>query len=309
MVFHPPVAIVAKAGDAGKYKVGLPAWNMILRGFMSGAYIAMGGALATVCSTGVAAAGGTGAASAGFGALITGAVFPVGLIITVLTGAELFTGDAMLAPMAAFIHKVSWAAVMNLWVWVYIGNLIGSIVYAYIMAIGPFAQYVTIAGALGNLTTAAPASTATAFGMRAIQIAAFKVQYVGAAAMWSAFLKGIGCNWLVNLAILLGICADDLIGKFFGIWFPIMCFVSTGFEHSIANQYFIAAGIFVNDLVATQAQHATAQASYLGYTNLNWVGFWVNNMIIVTIGNIVGALFFVGVIYWVAFRKEIAALK
>lgn len=300
MVFHPPVAIVAKAGDAGKYKVGLPAWNMVLRGFMSGAYIAMGGALATVCSTAIVnpdALAAFGTSGAGFGALITGAVFPVGLIITVLTGAELFTGDAMLAPMAAFIHKVSWAQVINLWIWVYIGNLIGSIVYAYIMAYGPFSAW-----------NAAGAGTVTAFGMRAIAIASFKVQYVSAAAMWSAFLKGIGCNWLVNLAILLGICADDLIGKFFGIWFPIMAFVSTGFEHSIANQYFISAGIFTKGIGLTAAQ-ATAAGNYLGYANLNWVGFWVNNMIIVTIGNIVGALFFVGVIYWVAFRKEIAALK
>lgn len=104
MVFHPPVAITAKAGDAGKYKVGLPAWNMILRGFMSGAYIAMGAALATMCSTGIMATDAAmryGTASPGFSQLILGCVFPVGLIITVLTGAELFTGDAMLAPMAA----------------------------------------------------------------------------------------------------------------------------------------------------------------------------------------------------------------
>jgi len=103
MVFHPPVAIVAKAGDAGKYKTGLPAWNMLLRGVMAGSYIAMGGALATVCSTGAAAFLGAGVAK-----LILGAVFPVGLIIIVLPGAELFTGDAMLAPMAAFIHNSNW---------------------------------------------------------------------------------------------------------------------------------------------------------------------------------------------------------
>ncbi|MDD3857521.1 MAG: formate/nitrite transporter family protein, partial [Methanoculleus sp.] len=141
MVFHPPVAIVAKAGDSGKYKVGLPAWNMVLRGFLSGAFIAMGAALATVCSTGIQAtdvAMRFGAASPGISQLILGAVFPVGLIITIMTGAELFTGDAMLAPMAAFIHKVSWASVLNLWLWVYIGNLIGSVVFAYIMAYGPF---------------------------------------------------------------------------------------------------------------------------------------------------------------------------
>jgi formate/nitrite transporter len=291
MVFHPPVQIVAKAGDAGKYKTGLPAWNMILRGFMSGAFIAMGGALATVCSTGIMATDATlryGTASAGFSQLILGAVFPVGLIITVLTGAELFTGDAMLAPMAAFIHKISWMNVLTLWVLVYIGNLIGSIAWAYIMANGPFVSF-----------SAAGAPTVTAFGLRAIAIANAKVSYVGGMALWSAFLKGIGCNWLVNLAILLGICADDLIGKFFGIWFPIMAFVSSGLEHSIANMYFIPAGIFTDAFRVIGDRSAT----------LNWVTMWTNNVIVVTLGNIVGGLFFVGVIYWVAFRKEIAALK
>jgi formate/nitrite transporter len=292
MVFHPPVAIVAKAGDAGKYKVGLPAWNMLLRGFMAGAYIAMGGALATVCSTGIQAVDPAlryGTASAGFSQLITGAVFPVGLIIIVLTGAELFTGDAMLAPMAAFIHKISWVSVINLWVWVYIGNLIGSIVYAYIMAYGPFSSW-----------DAAGAVTVTAFGTRAIAIASAKVSYISMAAQWSAFLKAIGCNWLVNLAVLLGICADDLIGKFFGIWFPIMAFVSSGFEHCVANMYFIPAGLFTQGFITDPTKINAG---------LTWVTMWTNNLIVVTIGNIVGGLFFVGVIYWVAFRKEIAALK
>jgi formate/nitrite transporter len=292
MVFHPPVAVTAKAGDAGKYKVSLPAWNMLLRGFMAGAYIAMGGALATVCSTGIVAADAAakiGTASAGFGQLITGAVFPVGLIIIVLTGAELFTGDAMLAPMAAFIHKISWAQVLNLWVWVYIGNLIGSIVFAYIMAYGPFVSF-----------DSAGAATVTAFGSRAIAIANAKVSYVGMMGMWSLFLKAIACNWLVNLAILLGICADDLIGKFFGIWFPIMAFVSSGFEHCVANMYFIPAGILTQGFITDPAKINAG---------LNWVSMWTANVILATIGNIVGGLLFVGVLYWVAFRKEIAALK
>lgn len=282
MVFHPPVQIVAKAGDAGKYKVGLPAWNMLLRGFMAGAYIAMGGALATVCATGVSDALGP-----GFSKLILGAVFPVGLIMIVLTGAELFTGDAMLAPMAAFVHKVSWAGIINLWIWVYIGNLIGSIVYAYIMAYGPLSSW-----------DAAGVGTINAFGMMALGIAKGKVAYVSGAAMWSAFLKAIGCNWLVNLAVLLAICADDLIGKFFGIWFPIMAFVSTGFEHCVANMYFIPTGLFLQSIDPSQA-----------VASLTWATMWTNNIIVVTIGNIVGGLFFVGVLYWVAFRKEIAALK
>ncbi|HUK38642.1 MAG TPA: formate/nitrite transporter family protein [Methanomicrobiales archaeon] len=296
MVFHPPVQIVAKAGDAGKYKTGLPAWNMLLRGFMAGAYIAMGGALATMCTTNVAASAAAikdvpglafGTSSAGFSQLILGATFPVGLIIIVLTGAELFTGDAMLAPMAAFVHKISWASVINLWIWVYIGNFIGSLWYAYLMAYGPFASWDTTGTA-----------TITAYGTRAVAIAVAKTSYFGTAGMWSAFLKAIGCNWLVNLAILLGICADDLIGKFFGIWFPIMAFVSSGFEHSVANMYFIPAGLFVTGIDPTKA-----------VATLSWTTFFTNNLIIVTIGNIVGALLFVGVLYWVAFRKEIAALK
>jgi formate transporter len=299
MVFHPPVAIVAKAGDAGKYKVGLPAWNMVLRGFMSGAYIAMGGALATVCTTGIAYAALTpaqvtagvvapiagGFASAGMVQLILGAVFPVGLIITVLTGAELFTGDAMLAPMAAFIHKISWMQVLNLWVFVYIGNLIGSLCWAYIMANGPYISF-----------NDAGVAAITAFGSRAIAIAVAKTSYVGMMGAYSAFIKGIGCNWLVNLAILLGICSDDMVGKFFGIWFPIMAFVSMGLEHSIANMYFIPAGIMTAGITNTA-------------TTVNWVTMWTSNLIPVTLGNIVGGLFFVGVIYWVAFKKEIAALK
>jgi formate/nitrite transporter len=264
---------------------------------MSGAYIAMGGALATVCSTGIAysaaqvTAGAVpgGFASAGMAQLVLGAVFPVGLIITVLTGAELFTGDAMLAPMAAFIHKISWAQVMNLWIFVYIGNLIGSITWAYICANGPFVSF-----------DAAGVATVTAFGTRAIAIAGAKVSYVGMMGMWSAFLKAIACNWLVNLAILLGICSDDMVGKFFGIWFPIMAFVSSGFEHSIANMYFIPAGIMTQAFITDPTKINAG---------INWVTMWTNNVIIVTLGNIVGGLFFVGVIYWVAFRKEIAALK
>ncbi|MBR1369907.1 formate transporter [Methanocalculus chunghsingensis] len=289
MVFHPPVQIVAKAGDAGKYKVGLPWWNMIMRGFMSGAYIAMGAGLATVCGTGVADFLGP-----GFAALIRGAVFPVGLIITILTGAELFTGDAMLAPMAAFIHKISWAQVLNLWVWVYVGNFIGSIVYAYLMVYGPYTSW-----------DASGTATVGAFGTTAVAIAWGKVNYAGGMAMWSLFLKAVGCNWLVNLAVLLGICADDAVGKFFGIWFPIMAFVASGLEHSIANMFFIPAGIMTKGLMTPDqlAVHASK------VVDLNWVTMWTNNVILVTIGNIVGGLLFVGIIYWVAFRKEIAALK
>jgi len=270
MVFHPPVQIVAKGAGAGQYKCGLPVWNMLVRGFMSGAYIAMGAALATVCSTAVADNLG-----AGIGQFMLGAVFPVGLIITVLCGAELFTGDAMLAPLAAFLNKVSWGKVINLWIWVYIGNLIGSIFFAYLMANGPFVSF-----------NAAGVATVNAFGMRAVAIGLAKTSYVGGMGFYSAFLKGIGCNWLVNLAIMLGICADDAVGKFFGIWFPIMAFVSIGFEHCVANMYFIPAGILTAGYLNAD-QIATLTAEKIA--GLNWVTMWTSNIIPVTIGNIIGA--------------------
>ncbi|MBN2733914.1 MAG: formate/nitrite transporter family protein [Methanomicrobiaceae archaeon] len=290
MVFHSPVAVISKTGEAGRYKVSLPVWNMLLRGFMAGAYIAMGAALATVCFTGVAEYLGDGLAK-----FVLGAVFPLGLIIIVLTGAELFTGDAMFAPMAAFIHKTSWKSVLNLWLWVYIGNLAGSVVFAYMMAYGP-------------LTSWSPGGTgsATVFGVSAVGIALGKVSYAGIAATWSLFLKAICCNWLVNLAILLGICADDAIGKIVGIWFPIMAFVACGFEHSVANMYFIPAGIFTKPYLTIE-QIASFGADNLA--NLNWITLWTNNLIVVTIGNIVGGLLFVGLLYWMAFKNEIETDK
>ena len=286
MTFNPPVQIVAKCAAAGTYKVGLTSQEMLIRGFMSGAYIALGAALATVVFTGT-----TDAFGAGVARLLLGATFPVGLIITVLTGAELFTGDAMFGPLAAFVHKTSWAAIMKLWVLVYIGNLIGSLVVAYIMANGP----------LVAINPATGAVSATAYGLTAISIASGKVAYAGMFSMWSLFLKAIGCNWLVNLAVLLGVCADDVVGKFFGIWFPIMAFVTIGFEHSVANMYFIPAGIMTLAL-----DSGLDPANYSQY--LNWVGMWTNNIILVTIGNIVGAMFFVAFLYYLGFKREIEAL-
>jgi formate/nitrite transporter len=283
MTFNPPVQIVAKCAAAGTYKVGLTTQEMLIRGFMSGAYIAMGAALATVVFTGTADALGTGVAR-----LLLGATFPVGLIITILTGAELFTGDAMFGPLASFVHKTSWAAILKLWVLVYIGNLIGSLVIAYIMANGPL------------VSVTAGAVSATAFGKTAISIASGKVAYNGMLATWSLFLKGVGCNWLVNLAVFLGICADDAVGKFFGIWFPIMAFVTIGFEHSVANMYFIPAGIMTLALDPGAVETVSA--------NLTWIGMWTNNIIVVTIGNIVGAMFFVAFLYWLGFKRELDAL-
>ncbi len=292
MAFNPPAKMVALVGNAGVAKAKLSIFNLLLRGFMAGAYIAIGGALCTVCVTGVAAHLGPGIAK-----LIGGAVFPVGLIAIVLTGMELFTGDCMIVPMAAMMKKITWGAVMRNWVWVYIGNLVGSLAYAYLMVVGPFVS----GQADGTMAV-------NAFGMTAVGIAAGKVlgyKAVGAAGLWSCFMKAIGCNFLVNIALLLAITADDVIGKFFGVWFPIMAFVASGFEHCVANMYFLPSGKFLMDWYP--AVIAKKGGMLLANGGLSWSDIWLWNLIPVTIGNIFGGFLFIGVAYFLMFRKDLPA--
>ncbi|OQA10612.1 MAG: putative formate transporter 1 [Firmicutes bacterium ADurb.Bin373] len=291
---NPPVMTVCLAGNAGKYKMGLPIGQLLLRGFMSGVYIAVGAALATVCGAEVAKYLG-----AGLGKFFTGAVFPVGLIATVLTGMELFTGDAMLGPLAAMMGKTGWGSVFKNWTFVYIGNLIGSVAWAYLMLIGPFSQ--------GNFAGPDP----NAFALNAVGIAVAKTltyKSVGTIGWWSALANGIGCNFLVNVAILLGITAKEFIGKFFGIWFPIMAFVSIGFEHCVANMYFLPAGMFVTQsfpaLVTKMVDGKPWNALLAKNGGLTWGDLWIWNLIPVTIGNIIGGMIFIGVVYYFCYKNE-----
>jgi len=290
MAFNAPAKMVGLVSNAGVYKSKLSVFQFLIRGFMAGAYIAIGGALCTVCVTGAGAQLGAGVAK-----LIGGAVFPVGLIAIVLTGMELFTGDCMVVPMAAMMKRITWGSVFRNWVWVYIGNIIGSFCYAYIMAVGPF------------VTGQADGTMAVnAFGMTAIGIAVGKIlpyKVVGAAGLWSCFIKAIGCNFLVNIAILLAITADDVIGKFFGVWFPIMAFVASGFEHCVANMYFLPAGKFLCDWYPAVVEKSGGLLA--GNGGLGWGDVWLWNIFPVTIGNIVGGFLFIGVAYFLMFRKEI----
>jgi formate/nitrite transporter len=265
---------------AGKSKCSLPAGNMLVRAFLAGAYIAMGAALATVGSTAVADFLG-----AGLNQFILGALFPVGLVLVVLAGAELFTGDAMYAPMAILQGNTNFKGLIYLWSVVYIGNLIGSLFLAYVMANGPFVSY------------ASGTAAVTIFGSRAIAIATAKVSYAGIGGIWSVFLKGILCNWLVCLAIFLALAADDVVSKILAIWFPIMAFVATGFEHCVANMYFIPAGILTNMVAGGDT------------LLLNWTTMWTNNIIWSTLGNITGAVVFMAIVYTFCYQSEICALR
>ncbi|MBA2839916.1 formate/nitrite transporter [Methanococcus maripaludis] len=274
MDINPPDKMVELAGNAGQVKGNLSPSQLLVRGVMGGAYIAMGGGLATVVGTGIGAAMG-----AGLGKFMAAAVFPVGLILIILTGMELVTGDMMLLPVAVFQKKASYAQLIKVWIYVYIGNLIGSLIYASMMAFGP----------LRSFDSATGAASVNAFGQSAINTAQAKVlPYMAAGSMgWlAALVKGIGCNWLVNLAVIGSMASTSVLGKFFMIWFPIMAFVATGFEHCVANMYFIPTGMMLGATV----------------TVADW---WIWNIIPVTIGNIIGAVVFVSMIYQFAYGKKI----
>jgi formate/nitrite transporter len=267
-----PAEIISLAGDAGRYKADLGVPNFLVRGFMGGMFIAVGATLATVCSTGLETSMGP-----GFKSLIAGAVFPVGLVAIVITGMSLFTSDTMLIPVAVFQGKATWRKVGWAWLWVYVGNFAGSLFWAYLMFWGPLRKY-----GMAELSV---------FGQSAVAMAQAKVlpyAAAGGAGLCSAFVKGIACNILVNLAILLGISSDNTTGKVLGIWFPIMAFVACGFEHSVANMYIVPAGIMLG-------------------ASITWPQFLLWNLLPVTLGNIVGGLIFVGAAYSFCFRRELSS--
>jgi formate/nitrite transporter len=160
---------------------------------------------------------------AGIVKFASGAVFPVGLILVVIAVAELFTGNCMFAPISVLNKESSFKGLLTNWMLVYIGNLIGSLLLAYFPAYK--CGYFNAMPWEGYAATVANTKCGLDFT--------------------TAFLRGIGCNWLVYLAIWLALSAEDTISRIFAIWFPIMAFVTTGFEHSVANMFFIPLGIFV----------------------------------------------------------------
>jgi formate/nitrite transporter len=296
MPFKAPGDIAKAAINSGCTKCTTTWDKLLILAFLAGAYIAFGALLAEIVAGGLSAgfvqtmADGTvnkTAMPTGLLKFATGAVFPVGLMLVVIAGSELFTGNCMFAPIAWLDKKITLKGFAINWTLVYIGNLIGALFVAYCLAYW------------SGLFSSAP------FAQWAMSVANGKI----ALTMDDAFLRGIGCNWLVCLAVWLAIASDDIIGKILGIWFPIMAFVAIGFEHSVANMFFIPLGIAVaNDsgiISALGVNMATYPKLGAGLTT-DWVNFIVNNLIPVTIGNIVGAALFVAAIYyWVYIRSPL----
>ncbi len=260
MGYQPPQEIIASVNRAGQSKAQMDIIRTLAMGFLAGAFIAFGGLLALVVGGGVP---GIAAGNPGLQKFIFGAVFPVGLMLVVIAGAELFTGNTAISIPGVLSGTIPWTAWLKNLALSYLGNFAGAIFVVFFLA------YQT------GLLAAEPWLDFTRNVAQAKVSAGFGV----------LFLKGLGCNWLVCLSIWLAVASDDIAGKILGIWFPIMAFVALGFEHSIANMFFIPLGKCYGAAVT-------------------WYDIFVANLLPVTLGNIVGGSVFVGAFYWFVYDRQ-----
>ena len=270
-----PAEIAEKAENAGVSKVNLGFFRMMALAVLAGSFIAFGAIFATTVTTGA-----SGELTYGVTKLLAGLAFCLGLILVVLAGAELFTGNNLIV-MAWMGRKATTLQVLRSWGVVYVGNFIGSM----ITAVGMFltAQYTFSNGAVG---------------LNALNIANGKVQY----GFLQAVMLGVFCNALVCLAVWLCMGARTATDKILAIIFPITAFVAAGFEHSVANMYFIPMGLFIK-AGANAEFWASIGKTPADYAQLTWSNFFLVNLLPVTIGNIIGGALMVGFGYWFIYLR------
>jgi formate/nitrite transporter len=269
------IEIVDASVSAAKGKASSGTLKLAILGILAGAFIALAAHASNMAGFGLLASADT----YGLGRAVTGAVFPVGLMLVVIAGAELFTGNTLMIG-GVLRREITLGAMLRNWGIVYAANLCGALLVVLMVD----ASGLLHAGndLLGGVT---------------IKIAAGKT----ALSFESAFVLGILCNWLVCLAVWMTFATRSMTGRIFAVFFPIWLFVTSGFEHSVANMYYIPAGIMakMDDVYVQAAQGAGLSDAAL--EGLTWQGFFVDNLIPVTLGNIVGGSFFVAVAYLVAY--------
>jgi formate transporter len=268
----PPPGMASKAEGVGVKKAGLDALTMFALAILAGAFIGVG----AIFSTTVLA--GTSTLPYGVARLLGGLVFTTGLILVVVGGAELFTGNNLIV-MAFASRKVTLGALLRNWLLVYVGNFVGSIATAYIMFLSK--QYTFGSGAVGI--------TALSIGNSKCSL-----QFIQAVAL------GIMCNALVCMAVWLCFSARSTTDKILSIIPPISAFVAAGFEHSVANMYFIPVSLFIS---TDSAWLASLGDKAPKFASLTWGNFFLANLVPVTLGNIIGGAVMVGLVYWFAYLR------
>jgi formate transporter len=274
-----PAEMAAKAQTLGIKKANMDFLSTFALAVLAGAFIALGCIFFTISQT----SGGV-PVSWGLSRVVGGLTFSLGLILVIVGGAELFTGNNLIIMAWASRQLSTWRVLRN-WIIVYIGNLCGAVATALFVFWGK--HYL-----IGNN------------GLTALNIGNTKVGYDFIQAM----ILGIFCNALVCLAVWLTYSARTVMGRIMAIIFPIAGFVAAGFEHCVANMYFIPYAILVRVGAPDTFWTAISKTS-ADYTNLTWSNFFVKNLIPVTIGNIIGGVFFVALVYWVIYLRAKSAKK
>jgi formate transporter len=270
-----PPEIARKAERIGVQKTGLHWMNLLALAVLAGAFIALGAMFATTVL-----AGADGALPFGVSRLLAGGAFCLGLILVVAGGAELFTGNNLIV-MAWAAGEVRLAEMLRAWLIVYFGNLVGAVATAALVFLS--GQYLSGDGTVAKVVMAiAVGKTSMPFDQ--------------------ALFLGILCNVLVCLAVWLSFAARSLTDKVMAVLFPVSAFVAAGFEHSVANMYFIPLGLFVKAW-APAALWMQLGGSTAGYESLTWLGFF-QNLIPVTVGNIIGGAGLVGAVYWFVYLRS-----
>jgi formate/nitrite transporter len=259
MAFKPPPEIARAGVQTGTSKAALPIDKLLVAGFLAGAYIAFAGLVAIVTSAGMDPT-----IWGGVQTLVTGTVFTLGLVLVIVAGSELLTGNMALVPLSALDRRIGVGRVAFNLFWVLIGNVLGALFVAYFLAVKT-----------GVVTSEAPlrrlSDIATAKGRTETD--------------WQVFLRAVGCNWLVCLAVWMALAADDVAGKILAIFFPIMAFVAMGFDHVVANMFFLPAALFAH------------------VPGLDW-GDVLRNWSFAFLGNLVGAFVFVALSYWYLYVRD-----
>jgi len=255
--FLTPAETTQAITENGRRVLSQPLSRTVVLSLLAGFYIAFGAELATVVTQDAAKHFGLGVSR-----LLGGSVFSLGLMLVVICGAELFTGNSLLVK-AGLQREISWGKIAENWIVVILGNLVGSLFFAWLMFHSELWRNGSIAEHAVNI---AAAKTDLNFGV--------------------ALVRGVLCNWLVCLAVFMATAARDIPGKMLACYAPIMAFVASGFEHSVANMYFIPTGLLLKGELE------------MGAESLSWGNFFIGNLIPVTLGNIIGGVVFVAFAYW-----------
>lgn len=272
---HLPAVVAARAEDIGAKKGNLDFVSMFMLAILAGAFVALGAIFYTTVVTGISD-------KVGFGItkFVGGLAFTLGLILVIVAGAELFTGNNLLV-MATASRKLPVSRLLWNWLVLYIGNFVGSILTAMLL-------FYTL-----NYTMADGE-----VGVTALKIANAKCDLDFGVAL----IRGVYCNALVCLAVWLTFSCRTTGDKIMAVMLPVAAFVACGFEHSVANMYFIPTGIFIKSWASADFWTAIGQTAE-AYSNISWANF-LRNLVPVTIGNLIGGVAFVGVVYWIIHLRK-----